>query len=170
MEVGTEQAVSFFKWVRAVVLDLLRANLSESRNRGGFEESSDGVVRRRPTSGVGKVAVARFAASLILLHYHRPPSLPWLKPPPPSLARQSFFLLLSRTHPPLTLSTNSSQPKTTKTTSASRPKKRFVGSSSAAAGRARIPLNQIPDEILNDPELNEAIKTLPSNYNFEVCV
>lgn len=58
MEVGTEQAVSFFKWERAVVLDLLRANLSESRNRGGFEESSGGVVRRRPTSGVGKVVVA----------------------------------------------------------------------------------------------------------------
>uniref|UniRef100_A0A672SW78 2-(3-amino-3-carboxypropyl)histidine synthase subunit 1 n=1 Tax=Sinocyclocheilus grahami TaxID=75366 RepID=A0A672SW78_SINGR len=28
--------------------------------------------------------------------------------------------------------------------------------------------NQIPDEILNDPELNEAIKALPASYNFEI--
>lgn len=33
-------------------------------------------------------------------------------------------------------------------------------------------LNQIPEDILNDKDLNEAIKLLPSNYNFEVhkCV
>lgn len=29
-------------------------------------------------------------------------------------------------------------------------------------------VNQIPDEILNDDSLNEAIKLLPSNYNFEI--
>ena len=29
-------------------------------------------------------------------------------------------------------------------------------------------MNQIPDDILNDKELNEAIKLLPSNYNFEI--
>ncbi|XP_026108450.1 2-(3-amino-3-carboxypropyl)histidine synthase subunit 1-like isoform X1 [Carassius auratus] len=28
--------------------------------------------------------------------------------------------------------------------------------------------NQIPDEILKDPELIEAIKALPANYNFEI--
>eukprot|EP00064_Thunnus_orientalis_P000323 superscaffoldBa00000016_g323 len=28
--------------------------------------------------------------------------------------------------------------------------------------------NQIPDEILQDPELKEAIKALPANYNFEI--
>ncbi|MED6288034.1 Diphthamide biosynthesis protein 1 [Characodon lateralis] len=28
--------------------------------------------------------------------------------------------------------------------------------------------NQIPDEILQDPELEEAIKVLPPNYNFEI--
>lgn len=28
--------------------------------------------------------------------------------------------------------------------------------------------NQIPDEILGDPELQEAIKALPPNYNFEI--
>lgn len=29
-------------------------------------------------------------------------------------------------------------------------------------------LNQIPDDILNNEELNESIKLLPSNYNFEI--
>ncbi len=33
--------------------------------------------------------------------------------------------------------------------------------------KSRI-LNQIPDEIINDKELNEAIKLLPSNYSFEI--
>lgn len=28
--------------------------------------------------------------------------------------------------------------------------------------------NQIPDEILRDPEIQEAIKALPANYNFEI--
>ena len=66
------------------------------------------------------------------------------------------------------------------------PRRRFVGSRKAAAttsegsndssivhkprtrlnvGRA---INHIPDEILNDEELNEAIKLLPENYNFEI--
>lgn len=31
-----------------------------------------------------------------------------------------------------------------------------------------MPLNQVPAEILDDPELNDAIRLLPSNYNFEV--
>ena len=29
-------------------------------------------------------------------------------------------------------------------------------------------VSKIPQEILNDPLLNEAIKTLPKNYNFEI--
>uniref|UniRef100_A0A096MAV3 2-(3-amino-3-carboxypropyl)histidine synthase subunit 1 n=1 Tax=Poecilia formosa TaxID=48698 RepID=A0A096MAV3_POEFO len=36
-----------------------------------------------------------------------------------------------------------------------------------ARGPRRV-ANQIPDEILQDPELQEAIKVLPSNYNFEI--
>lgn len=36
---------------------------------------------------------------------------------------------------------------------------------SRGIGRIR---NQIPDDILNDKELNELIKLLPSNYNFEI--
>lgn len=29
-------------------------------------------------------------------------------------------------------------------------------------------INKIPPEILNDPQINEAIAALPSNYNFEI--
>ena len=32
----------------------------------------------------------------------------------------------------------------------------------------RVVLNQIPQEILNDPKLLEAIRVLPKNYNFEI--
>lgn len=60
-------------------------------------------------------------------------------------------------------------------------KRRFVGRRAAAAlGAALAPqrrpvgrvLNQIPQDILDDPDLNESIKLLPSNYNFEIhkCV
>jgi 2-(3-amino-3-carboxypropyl)histidine synthase len=38
-----------------------------------------------------------------------------------------------------------------------------------ASSRARS-AHQIPDEILNDAQLNDAVKVLPSNYNFEVCI
>lgn len=38
----------------------------------------------------------------------------------------------------------------------------------AAAARRRIALPSIPDDILNNAALNEAIKRLPSNYSFEV--
>ncbi|KAM3160823.1 2-(3-amino-3-carboxypropyl)histidine synthase subunit 1 [Lachancea thermotolerans] len=37
-----------------------------------------------------------------------------------------------------------------------------------ARTNVRRAINQIPDEILNDEALNEAIKLLPSNYNFEI--
>ncbi|XP_037534175.1 2-(3-amino-3-carboxypropyl)histidine synthase subunit 1 [Nematolebias whitei] len=37
----------------------------------------------------------------------------------------------------------------------------------AVRGPRRV-ANQIPNEILQDPELQEAIKSLPSNYNFEI--
>ncbi|PBP24996.1 diphthamide biosynthesis protein-like protein 1 [Diplocarpon rosae] len=68
------------------------------------------------------------------------------------------------------------------------PKKRFVGRRQAAeaasrntdsvesSGAIQIPkprraprtLNQVPAEILNDPEINAAISLLPSNYSFEI--
>lgn len=55
--------------------------------------------------------------------------------------------------------------------SASKPRKRFVGSKSAGpskAGTSSVVANQIPAEILQDAQLNAAIKALPSNYSFEI--
>ncbi|KAL1409879.1 Diphthamide biosynthesis protein 1 [Vanrija albida] len=53
-----------------------------------------------------------------------------------------------------------------------KPRKRFVGTSArASSSRTAAPrrvANQVPDEILNDPALREAMKGLPSNYNFEI--
>ncbi|RXW25167.1 hypothetical protein EST38_g669 [Candolleomyces aberdarensis] len=55
--------------------------------------------------------------------------------------------------------------------SASKPKKRFVGSKSAKPskpGVKHVVGNQIPPEILQDEQINAAIKQLPSNYSFEI--
>ncbi|KAF5369865.1 hypothetical protein D9758_001273 [Tetrapyrgos nigripes] len=61
-----------------------------------------------------------------------------------------------------------------KKSNASTPRRRFVGtktktpSSSSGPTQRYIP-NQIPSEILEDPELNHAIQSvLPSNYSFEI--
>lgn len=59
---------------------------------------------------------------------------------------------------------------------ATEPRRRFVGKksdggsvgTSLAKKPIRRALNQIPADILNNAELNEAIKLLPSNYNFEI--
>ncbi|XP_032901639.1 2-(3-amino-3-carboxypropyl)histidine synthase subunit 1 isoform X2 [Amblyraja radiata] len=37
------------------------------------------------------------------------------------------------------------------------------------AGPHRRVANQIPEDILNDRELQDAVRVLPSNYNFEIC-
>ncbi|EIN10282.1 hypothetical protein PUNSTDRAFT_65664 [Punctularia strigosozonata HHB-11173 SS5] len=61
-------------------------------------------------------------------------------------------------------------PATTNPT-ASKPRKRFVGSRSAKPSKPsvpQLPANQVPLEILNDPQLNSAISVLPSNYSFEI--
>jgi 2-(3-amino-3-carboxypropyl)histidine synthase len=54
---------------------------------------------------------------------------------------------------------------------AKKPRKRFVGSKSATPSKpgtsSRI-ANQIPEDILSDALLNEAIRQLPSNYSFEI--
>lgn len=73
-------------------------------------------------------------------------------------------------HPPLTCPPLHSRSVVKPKSSASRPKKRFVGTSSSSGSKTRVPLNQIPQDILDDKELNEAIATLPSNYNFEVSL
>ncbi|WRT70573.1 diphthamide biosynthesis protein 1 [Kwoniella shivajii] len=55
-----------------------------------------------------------------------------------------------------------------------KPRKRFVGSSkaSSSSSSSRTPIrrvaNLIPDDILNDTQLNAAIAALPGNYNFEI--
>ncbi|KAG7195171.1 Diphthamide biosynthesis protein 1 [Scheffersomyces spartinae] len=61
-----------------------------------------------------------------------------------------------------------------------KPRRRFVGKPlnrddpTALVRKTRAPrtigraINQVPDDILNDTELNNAIKLLPSNYNFEI--
>lgn len=58
-----------------------------------------------------------------------------------------------------------------KLNTAAKPRKRFVGSKSATPSKSNIPptiANQIPDEILSDPLLSQAIKQLPANYSFEI--
>ncbi|KAJ6539108.1 putative diphthamide synthesis protein-domain-containing protein [Mycena capillaripes] len=53
---------------------------------------------------------------------------------------------------------------------ASKPRRRFVGTKSATPSRPGAPTmsNQIPLDILHDPELNAAIAQLPSNYSLEI--
>lgn len=63
------------------------------------------------------------------------------------------------------------QTQTRKPKTAAKPRKRFVGSKSAAPSKSGSPAaiaNQIPDEILSDALLNQAIKQLPANYSFEI--
>lgn len=55
------------------------------------------------------------------------------------------------------------------------PRRRFVGrpkqegdNNTLVKRNVRRALNQIPQDILEDKELNEAMKLLPSNYNFEI--
>lgn len=55
--------------------------------------------------------------------------------------------------------------------SAAKPRKRFRGSKSATTSNSSVShvvANQIPPELLNETELNEAIKLLPANYSFEI--
>ncbi|KAI0650344.1 Diphthamide synthesis [Trametes meyenii] len=57
------------------------------------------------------------------------------------------------------------------TKNATKPRKRFVGSKSATPskpGYSPTLANQIPADILNDVQLNAAIKQLPYNYSFEI--
>lgn len=55
--------------------------------------------------------------------------------------------------------------------SAGAPRRRFVGTKSinpSKAGASALLRNQIPDEILQNEQLNAAIALLPSNYSFEI--
>ncbi|KAG5221194.1 Diphthamide biosynthesis protein [Salix suchowensis] len=54
---------------------------------------------------------------------------------------------------------------------AAKPRKRFVGTKSSKPskpGVASVISNQIPQDILENPKLNAAIQSLPSNYSFEI--
>ncbi|EKM59144.1 uncharacterized protein PHACADRAFT_249390 [Phanerochaete carnosa HHB-10118-sp] len=60
---------------------------------------------------------------------------------------------------------------TKSSSNAAKPRKRFVGSKSSApskSGASHVVANQIPQEILQDSQLNAAMKALPSNYSFEI--
>ncbi|CCL99445.1 uncharacterized protein FIBRA_01463 [Fibroporia radiculosa] len=55
--------------------------------------------------------------------------------------------------------------------SAAKPRKRFIGTKSAKPSRPGVTstvANQIPPDILDDTQLNAAIKQLPTNYSFEI--
>ena len=52
-----------------------------------------------------------------------------------------------------------------------KPRKRFVGNKSAIPSKPGISpatANKIPDDILADAQLNDAIAQLPANYSFEI--
>ncbi|KAJ7047608.1 putative diphthamide synthesis protein-domain-containing protein [Mycena alexandri] len=53
---------------------------------------------------------------------------------------------------------------------ATKPRRRFVGTKSATPSRPGAPTmsNRIPQDILQDPQLNAAIAQLPSNYSLEI--
>lgn len=64
-----------------------------------------------------------------------------------------------------------SVPRASGSKNASKPRKRFVGNKSATPskpGVSSVLANQIPQDILNDVQLNAAIRQLPSNYSFEI--
>ncbi|KAI0687216.1 Diphthamide synthesis [Cytidiella melzeri] len=66
---------------------------------------------------------------------------------------------------------SSSKPKASTSANASKPRRRFVGSKSATPskpGVSSVVANQVPEEILQDAQLNAAIMQLPSNYSFEI--
>ncbi|KAI0081681.1 diphthamide synthesis protein [Panus rudis PR-1116 ss-1] len=71
---------------------------------------------------------------------------------------------------PTKTSSKEKAPKAEGSSSAAKPRKRFVGTRSGPSKRpvGTTVANQIPPEILNDTQLNAAIKQLPSNYSFEI--
>lgn len=54
---------------------------------------------------------------------------------------------------------------------ASKPRKRFVGSKTGPSSKtlaSSVVARQVPQDILEDVQLNSAIRALPSNYSFEI--
>jgi 2-(3-amino-3-carboxypropyl)histidine synthase len=61
--------------------------------------------------------------------------------------------------------------KSAKSSTAAKPRKRFIGTKSSNLSKASsssIVTSQIPHEILQDAQINAAIKSLPQNYSFEI--
>ncbi|WVQ95545.1 diphthamide biosynthesis protein 1 [Kwoniella sp. CBS 9459] len=74
--------------------------------------------------------------------------------------------------PPAKATSSSS---TSTTSAAPKPRRKFIGTTSSKASSSsssrttvRRVANQVPDDILHDPQLNAAIAGLPGNYNFEI--
>ena len=58
-----------------------------------------------------------------------------------------------------------------KSSTAAKPRKRFVGSKAGPSSKTLVSStvsHQIPQDILEDVQLNSAIRNLPSNYSFEI--
>lgn len=60
---------------------------------------------------------------------------------------------------------------TAKPSTAAKPRKRFVGSRTGPSSKtlaSSVVSHQVPQDILEDVQLNNAIRALPSNYSFEI--
>jgi hypothetical protein len=60
---------------------------------------------------------------------------------------------------------------TAESSTAAKPRKRFVGSKVGPSSRALASstiVHQVPRDILEDVQLNSAIRALPANYSFEI--
>jgi 2-(3-amino-3-carboxypropyl)histidine synthase len=59
----------------------------------------------------------------------------------------------------------------TKPSTAAKPRKRFVGSRAGPSSKtltSSMIAHQVPQDILEDVQLNNAIRALPQNYSFEI--
>jgi 2-(3-amino-3-carboxypropyl)histidine synthase len=66
---------------------------------------------------------------------------------------------------------NTSGTPTSKPSTAAKPRKRFVGSKAGPSSKTPASsaiAHQVPQDILDDVQLNNAIKALPTNYSFEI--
>jgi hypothetical protein len=67
--------------------------------------------------------------------------------------------------------TMTDNPKHGPTATAAKPRKRFIGNKSTTPsqpGLSSFIATQVPQDILSDVQINEAIQHLPSNYSFEI--
>ncbi|WVF67985.1 diphthamide biosynthesis protein 1 [Kwoniella sp. CBS 6097] len=77
------------------------------------------------------------------------------------------------TRPPPAKASSSASTTGAGASASAKPRRKFIGTTSSKASSSsrttvRRVANQVPDDILNDPQLNAAIAGLPGNYNFEI--